>query len=146
MSVKAIPDGFQSVVPYLAAQDASALIAFLQQAFDAQVCLLHKLPSGHVLHAQVRVGDCMVMTSDPQPKSECKIGPAMLYMYVADVDAAYRKAVDAGGKSLSTPADMFYGDRSAGVEDPAGNQWYLATHIEDVPEEELIRRVQTLCG
>ena len=84
-------------------------------------------------------GDSLVMTGRPQHESDMM--PAMLNVYVEDVDAAYRRALDAGATSTQEPADQFYGDRTAGVKDSTGNVWYIATHVEDVPDDEMARRV-----
>lgn len=136
----AIPPGFHTLTPYLMTKDTAKVINFLKQAFDAQEIEKHMTPDGHhVLHAQLKVGDSMVMLAEATPKWPAM--PAMLYMYVDDVDSAYRRAIDAGGKSLREPRDEFYGDRSAGVQDTAGNQWWIATHKEDVPPKEMERRV-----
>jgi PhnB protein len=142
MTVKAIPAGLQTVVPYLVVPDAAAQIDFLQRAFDAEVCFQHKTPDGRMLHVQLHLGDSALMMSDARP--ECAPTQAMFHMYVEDVDAAYAKAVAAGGVAVSPPEDMFYGDRTAGLDDPAGNRWHLSTHKEDVPEDELMRRAAAL--
>lgn len=142
MSVKAIPEGYQTVTPYLAVHGAAALIAFLQRAFDAHERQRHALPDGRIINAQLRVGDSMMLIADAAP--DRPPAPAMFYMYVEDVDGAYRKAVLAGGTSFREPADQFYGDRIAAVEDPCGNQWFLASHREDMTEEELVRRALEL--
>jgi uncharacterized glyoxalase superfamily protein PhnB len=96
-------------------------------------------PTG-VGHAELRVGDSVVMLADAQGSATGKVAPAMLHIYVEDVDATYRRALAAGATSLREPADQFYGDRSGGVEDGFGNQWWFATHIEDVPPDEMERR------
>lgn len=97
-------------------------------------------PDGKVGHAEVRIGDSVVMLGDMGGK--WKSMPSSIYLYVPDTDEAYRQALGAGAISLMEPADQFYGDRSAGVRDPFGNHWFLATHVEDVPAEELARREQ----
>jgi PhnB protein len=140
MAVQPIPDGFHTVTPYLLVSDAARLIEFLKQAFGAEVVRQSTRPDGGILHAQVRVGDSPVMMGEVS--GEWKAMPGSLYLYVPDTDAVYKKALQAGGASVMEPADQFYGDRNAGVKDPVGNVWWIATHIEDVSDEELARRVQ----
>jgi PhnB protein len=91
-----------------------------------------------VMHAQLKIGDSMVMISDAMDKYPAM--PTSLYLYVKDTDAAYRSAIKAGGVSIMEPMTQFYGDRNAGVKDPAGNQWWVATHIEDLTPQEVERR------
>lgn len=140
MAVKSIPDGYHSVQPYLLVKGAKGLLDFLKKAFNATETENMTGPDGTVMHAEVKIGDSTIMVADAQ-------GPwqpttAAIYVYVADVDATYRKAVAAGGTSAMEPADQFYGDRHGGVKDPFGNFWWIATHIEDVPKEEMARRAQ----
>ena len=139
MTVKAIPEGYHTVTPFLLTSDPKTVLDFAKQAFGATETERHDDSEGNIRHAAIRIGDSMVMLG---PASEQhKAMPAMLHLYVPDVDAAYARAIEAGGKSLREPTDEFYGDRSCGVEDPAGNHWWIATHIEDVPPEELERRM-----
>ena len=140
MNVKAIPEGYHTITPYFSVHGAASLIEFLQNAFDAQVSERLATPDGTVMHAQVKVGDSVVMIAEAPKDGSAKLMPAMLYMYVTDVDAVYKKAVEAGGKSIMAPVDQFYGDRSGAVEDMAGNQWWIATHKEGMSSEELMRR------
>jgi PhnB protein len=138
-AAKPIPKGFHTVNPYITADGADKVVAFLQKAFGAE--LDHepmKRPDGKLMHATLRVGDSMVMIAEASERA--KAMPASLYLYLPDVDAAYQRAIKAGATSVMEPADQFYGDRSGGVTDSAGNQWYLATHIEDVALPELKRR------
>lgn len=137
-SIKPVPDGFHTITPYLTVPAVGKLIDFLKQAFDATEIERMARPDGTVHHAWVKIGDSMVMMGEPPDPSKSK--PAALYLYVNDVDATYRRAIQAGATSLSEPADMFYGDRGAGVEDASGNTWWIATHIEDVAPEEVQRR------
>jgi uncharacterized glyoxalase superfamily protein PhnB len=97
-------------------------------------------PEGDVRHAEIQIGDSRVMLGEAS--DQWKPMPAMLYVYVEDTDAVYRRAIAAGGQSLREPTTEFYGDRSAGVQDPAGNLWWIATHVEDVSPEELTRRAE----
>lgn len=133
-----IPNGFHSVTPYLTVADAAALLAFLKKAFDAEEILVMRRPDGSIGHAQVRVGDSMIEMA--QTAGKWKAMPAALHFYVADADATYRHARAAGADSLYEPADMFYGERGAGVVDPAGNHWYISTHTEELTPDELRRR------
>ena len=138
MPVKYIPDGYHTVTPYLTVDDAALQINFLKTAFNAQVTFEMKDAQGNVRHAELRVGDSMLMLG--QARDEWKSRPMSFYLYLPDVDAAYKSAVAAGGKSLQEPNNHFYGDRSGGVEDPQGNYWWVATHVEDVSPEEMEKR------
>lgn len=140
MSVKPIPDGYHTATPYLVVEGASKLIDFLKQAFMATEIYRMTRPDGKVGHAEVRIGDSVIMLGDMGGK--WKSMPSSIYLYVPNIDAVYRQALEAGAISLMEPADQFYGDRSAGVRDPFGNHWFIATHIEDVSPEELTRREQ----
>jgi PhnB protein len=136
--VKPVPDGYHTVTPYLIVDDADGVIAFAQRAFDAE--LMHRSlgPDGGVMHAEIRIGDSRVMLG--QANAQWPAMPAMLHLYVPDVDTVYRRALGAGARSVREPATQFYGDRSGGVADAAGNQWWIATRVEDVPPEEIARR------
>ena len=138
MSVKPIPEGFHTVTPYLPVQGASRLIEFLKQAFGAEEIHVSTMPDGTVMHAQVKIGDSMVMMGEA--RGEWKAMPGMLYLYVDDVDAWYHRAMKAGATSVRELTNEFYGDRVGGVQDPSGNQWWMATHVEDVSPEEMARR------
>ncbi len=139
MSVKPKPDQYHSVTPYLAVAGAEKLIDFMKQAFgasDPHECM--RRPDGSIHHAELKIGDSIIMVADAQGRWEPR--PSTLYLYVDDTDATYRRALDAGGTSLMEPATQFYGDRNAGIEDPSGNYWWIATHVEDISPEELRRR------
>jgi PhnB protein len=141
MAVKSRPEGYHSVTPYLVATDVSQLIDFLKDAFGAQVISPpFRRPDGSIMHCELRIGDSPVMMGEPMAQNQPM--PTCLYVYVDDTDATYRRALQAGGTSVMEPADQFYGDRSAGVRDPAGNIWYVATHQEDLTAEEMERRAQ----
>jgi uncharacterized glyoxalase superfamily protein PhnB len=140
MAVKAIPDGYHTITPYLLVQQVPLLIDFLKQAFQAQETERITAPDGTIAHAEVKIGDSVVMMGEA--RGEWTPAPGTLYLYVNDTDAVYKKALQAGATSTMEPVDQFYGDRSAGVKDPSGNQWWIATHKEDVPREELERRAQ----
>jgi PhnB protein len=138
MPVKPIPDGYHSVTPYLVVPGAAALIDYLVKAFGAKEIERMSGPDDSVRHAEVKIGDSIVMLGDasgPYPPI-----PSMLYLYVNDVDATYKTALAAGGTSLQQPANQFYGDRTAAVKDPGGNSWYIASHVEDVSHEEMKKR------
>lgn len=137
-NVKSIPDGFQTVNAYLQVDSVAKEIAFLEQAFGGKELHRSVLPDGSIIHAEMKVGNSTVMMG--QGNETWKPRPCAVYIYVDDVDATYQRAVAAGGKSLGEPKDHFYGDRSGGVEDPCGNSWWIATHIEDVSPEESDRR------
>jgi uncharacterized glyoxalase superfamily protein PhnB len=125
----------------MAVKDAHGLIEFLKKAFDAKV-EVHAMPDGTVLNAMAQVGDSMVLIGQaPKDRPDSELMPAMLYLYVDDADSWYRKAMAAGGQSIREPADQAYGDRVGAVRDLANNQWWFATHIQDMSSEELIRRV-----
>lgn len=142
MTVKPIPDGYHSVTPYLVIEGASKVIDFARQAFGAEETFRMDGPGGAIMHAEMRIGDSVVMLGDASPENPPM--PATLHVYMPDVDDAYQRALAAGATSLREPADQFYGDRSAGVKDSSGNHWWLATHIEDVSPEELEKRVASM--
>jgi PhnB protein len=136
--VKPIPEGYHSITPVVIADGASSLIDFLRQVFDAEERVVGS--DGRIRHAEVRIGDSLIMVSDSS--SEFPAFPAMVNVYVEDVDAAYKRALDEGAASLREPSNQFYGDRTGGVKDQFGNQWWIATHVEDVSEEELEKRMR----
>ena len=138
MAVKPIPEGHHTVTPYLVVRKAVQLIDFMKQAFAAEEIQRFTLTDGSIMHAEVRIGDSMVMLGEAG--GEYPPMPAMLHLYVEDVDAVYQQAFQAGAISLRKPADQPDGDRMGGVKDPFGNQWWIATHIEDVSPEELAKR------
>jgi PhnB protein len=137
--VKPIPDGYHTVTPYLIVPDADQVLAFIERAFGGEIRGRHADSHGNVMHAEARIGDSIIMLG--QSSEEWPPRPAMLHLYVEDVDAVYRQAVEAGARSIREPADMFYGDRSGGVEDRWGTQWWIATRVEEVSPEEMERRV-----
>jgi PhnB protein len=142
MAVKPIPDGYHTVTPYLTVADAEAQMDFLKKAFGAEEIYRHSDEQGRIGHAEMRLGDSMIMLG--QARDQWKPTQANFYLYVEDVDALYKRAVAAGGKSLREPTNEAYGDRSSGVEDPQGNQWWIGTHVEDVSPEEIKRRYSEL--
>jgi PhnB protein len=140
MSVKPVPEGHHTVTAYLLVDDANAQVEFLQRAFGGRVTELHKDPNGRVMHAEVLIGDSYVMLG--QAGAEWKAMPAMVHLYVPDCDSVYNAAMAAGATSVREPQTEFYGDRSGGVRDSNGNQWWIATHVEDVSAEEIERRMR----
>jgi PhnB protein len=142
--VSPVPEGHHTVTPYLLVEDAHGLLEFVQQAFGATVLDASLTPDGNVQHAEFRIGDSIVMLGGAN--DQWSPMPCMLHLYVEDVDTVYRKALEAGAESIRVPEDMFYGDRSGGVRDPFGNQWWIATHVEDVSPEEMARRQEEAGG
>jgi uncharacterized glyoxalase superfamily protein PhnB len=140
MAVKPVPDGYHTVTPYIVARDAAAVIEFAKRAFGAKEQHVMRMPDGRVMHGDIVIGSSHVMVG--QAGGENKPFPAMLYLYVPDVDAVYKQALAAGGTSISEPSTQFYGDRHGAVSDSEGNQWWIATHVEDVPDEEMRRRAE----
>jgi PhnB protein len=140
MAVTPIPDGYHTVTPYIVSPDASATIEFAKHAFGAREHHVMRGPDGTVMHADVVIGSSHVMIG--QAGGPNKAFPAMLYLYVPDVDATFQQAVAAGGTALHPVSTQFYGDRHGAIADAAGNQWWIATHVEDVPDEELRRRAE----
>ncbi len=134
MSVKPIRDGFHTITPYIIVRNAPRLIEFLSAAFEGKLISRKNRPDGSVMHAEMRIGDSMLMlaegTNDFTPM------PVAIYLYVPNCDAVYERALTAGGDSLSECRDMPYGERFGGIKDPCGNIWWVATHIADLPAEE----------
>lgn len=133
-----IPDGYHTLTPYLTVPDGELMLRFLQDVFAAKLLERHNRPDGTLQHAALQLGDSRLMMGQANERFTPR--PQTLYVYLADVDTAFKKALDSGAKSLMDVADQYYGDRSGGFEDPAGNWWWVATHIEDVSEEEMERR------
>ncbi len=138
--VKPIPEGYHSLTPIVTVEGAPRLIEFLKQVFNAQEEEVYKGPDGRVIHAELTIGDSILMLSDANP--EFPALSAMINVYTDDVDAAYKRALKAGATSLREPSNQFYGDRTGGVKDAHGNQWWIATHVEDVSQEELEKRMK----
>ena len=136
-----IPEGHHTVTPFLVVQDAARMIDFMKLAFAAHETFRMKSPDGRVAHAEVKIGDSIIMLGEAPEERSLK---SMLHLYVPDCDAVYKSALAAGATSLREPANQFYGDRSAGVTDFAGNQWWMATHMEDVSEQEMEKRMAAM--
>jgi PhnB protein len=145
---KAIPDGYHSVTPYLAVDGAENAIKFYEQAFGAKERTRMQSPDGKIAHAEIEIGDSVVMLSDPLPdfvtKSPRELGgtSASIMLYVEDVDATIQQAIDAGATLEREIEDQFWGDRFGAVVDPYGHMWSIATHVEDVPPEEMAKRAE----
>ena len=137
-SVRAVPEGMHTVTPFLVVDGANELIRFIEQSFDGKVTSIMKTKDGKVMHAGVQIGDSALMLSDAT--GQYPAGASRLYLYVDNVDDTYNKAIRAKGTSLREPTDEFYGDRSSGVKDAWGNEWWIATHVEDVDDEEMEKR------
>ena len=129
------PAGFGTITPYLVGKDVPRLHAFLQQAFEAEVLASFARPDGSIMHSEVRIGDSILEIG--QSENDADVRKSELHLYVADADATYARAMAAGARSLSEPRDQPYGDREAGVVDPIGNYWYIATHGAEVRPEGL---------
>jgi PhnB protein len=142
--VKPIPDGYHTVTPYLVVRDVPRLIQFLEQAFGATEVMRHPRPDGTVMHAEVQIGDSRVMMGEPPDGTPPM--PASIHLYAVDTDALYHLALQAGATSLREPADQFYGERTAGVRDPVGNQWWIATRVENLSPVEIALRAAMQAG
>ena len=152
MPVKAIPDGYHSVTPYLIIKGASKAIEYYKKAFAAVELMRMPGPNDMVMHAEIKIGDSPVMMADECLemgwKSPQTIGgtPASLMIYVEDVDTVYKRALSAGGRELKPLKDQFYGDRSGTLIDPFGHVWTVATHKEDVSPDEMHKRMAAMGG
>jgi PhnB protein len=132
------PSDYHTVTPYLIVDGAERLITFIVDVLDGTEMMRIPGPDGRLAHAEMRVGDSVLMLADPP--SPDAITKSMLHVFVHDSDATYARAMAAGATSLREPQNEFYGDRMSGVQDALGNQWYFATHVEDVSEDEMARR------
>ena len=146
---KGVPEGYHTATPYMIIKDAARALTFYEKAFGATVLSRVADPSGKVRHAEIRIGDSILMITDENPEypewqsPESRGGsPVHIYLYVEDVDGLFRQAIAAGATQLLPVQDQFYGDRSGGVTDPFGHVWYIATRKEDVSPEELERRTK----
>ena len=152
MAVQPIPEGYPTVIPYLNIDGAADAIDFYCKVLGATERMRMGGPEGKIGHAEIQVGDSTIMLADVHPdfgnKSPKDLGgtPVLLMVYVADVDDTYATALASGAKELQPLEDKFYGDRSATFEDPWGHQWTVASHVEDVSEEEMERRMAELPG
>ena len=134
-----IPTGFHTVTPFLMAKEPDKLAMFLSKAFSAQLITALRGEDGRMQHGQFKIGDSMVLLGDAMGKP---VDPQMLYVYVANPDAAYQQAKAAGAETISELQNWFYGDRNAGVKDPEGHTWWLATQVEQLSQEEITERAR----
>jgi uncharacterized glyoxalase superfamily protein PhnB len=136
MSTQSIPEGYHTITPYITVQGAREFINFLKQAFLAEEIEVTTGENGAIYNAEIRIGTSMLMVADAQNTPS---KPCTLYMYMNDPDASYDRAVAAGAKSVCPMTDQFYGDRSGGVEDAWGNQWWVAKRVKRVSPDEIAR-------
>jgi PhnB protein len=147
-NVKPVPEGYHSVTPYLVVDGAAGAIEFYKKVFGATEVLRMAAPGGRVGHAEIRIGDSLIMLADEHPDMGARGpkafggSPVTLHLYVEDVDAVARQATAAGAKERRPVKDQFYGDRSGTFEDPYGHVWHIATHKEDLSPDELKRRAK----
>jgi len=146
MAVKPIPEGYHTLTPYLAVDDASKAIEFYKDAFGAEEFIRMPGPGGTIAHAELQIGDSKLMLSDPFPQSSVRPPSerggttASIFMYVEDVDAIFDQAQQAGAEVVSELEDMFWGDRFGTLSDPFGHVWSIATHKEDLSDAEMAER------
>jgi len=146
--VKPIPDGFHTATPVLIVDNGPKALEFYTKGMGAKERVRSTGPGGKIQHAEFILGDSIFMLSDEYPemgsRSPKTLGGSVggVFLYVPDTDAIYHRAIAAGATSLSTPTDMFWGDRHARIRDPFGHEWSIATHIEDVSREELEKRAK----
>lgn len=150
MSVKPIPDGYHTATPYLIVKGAADAIEFYKNVFGAAELMRVPGPGGSVMHAEIKIGDSIIMLADEFPEMDAlspkTIGgsPVILMLYLPNVDEVFQRAIAAGAKELRPLQNQFYGDRSGTVEDPFGHKWTISTHVEDVSPEELERRLAAM--
>ena len=148
MAVNPVPDGYHSVTPRLIARNATAAIDFYKRAFGATEVMRFADPSGRIGHAEVSIGESRVMLADEYPEMGFRSPESLggsgvsLLLYVKDVDAIFAQAIAAGAKTMRSVQDQFYGDRTGTLIDPFGHVWTIATHKEDVPPEEIAKRLE----
>ena len=141
--VQPIPDGYTAITPYLIVEGAAGFIDFLASAFGAVERLRVPMPQGGIGHAEVAIDGAVLMLADALPPAFPPTA-SLIHLYVADCDAVYAQAIQAGATSDDEPSDMFYGDRLARITDPYGNHWSIATHVEDVSPDDLAARLAAL--
>jgi PhnB protein len=135
---KAVPDGYHTLTPYLVVPNGETTLRFLQDVFGAHLRHRQNRPDGTIMHCELQVGDSRLMMAQAAPPYESH--PQTFYVYLEDADVPFQRAVQAGAKILEPITTKFYGDRTGGFQDPAGNRWYVATHVEDVSPDEIQRR------
>jgi len=142
-SSKPIPQGFHTVTPSLVVRNAAQAIEFYKKALGAEELMRMSSPGGKIAHAELKIGDSIIFITDENPEIGCKSPQTLggsagsLYLYVPDVDKAFQRAIDAGGKTIMPVADMFWGDRYGQFTDPYGHTWGLSTHVKDLSEQEI---------
>ena len=147
-NVKAIPEGYHTVTPYLSVRDAARALDFYKQAFGAKEVMRMNGPEGKISHAEIKIGDSIVMISEENSTNELRSPQGLggstvsIFLYLDDVDPVFKKALSAGAKEIQPLADQFWGDRYGRLKDPFGHSWSLATHIEDVSPAEMDKRAQ----
>ncbi len=152
MAKRAIPAGHRTVEPYLAVQGGVKALEFYKKAFGATEVERLLMPDGRLGHAAIRLGDCLILLCDEFPefggKAPTTLGgsPVSIHLYVENVDAFFKRALAAGAKERKPVEDQFYGDRSGQLEDPFGHLWWVATHKEDVPHDELVKRMESMAA
>ena len=149
MATRPVPDGYHTATPYLILDDATSALDFYKRAFGATELHRYDAPGGKIGHAEIKFGDSVIMMADAYPdmgyRSPKSYGgtPVSIMLYVENVDALFKRAVDAGAKVQRPVENQFYGDRTATIEDPFGHVWTIATHVEDLTHEEIMRRAET---
>jgi PhnB protein len=149
MAVKPIPEGYHTATPFLVIDGAAEAIDYYKSAFGARERMRMEAPGNRIGHAEIEIGDSLVMLSDAFPQSTTKAPTELggttagVFLYVEDVDAVVKKAVDGGATVTMEVADQFWGDRFGSITDPFGHSWSIATHVEDVPPEEMAERAKT---
>jgi PhnB protein len=150
---KPVPEGYHTITPYLSIKGAASALSFYKRAFGAEELYRLDMPDGRIGHAELQIGESRIMLADEMPempdavtKSPRTLGgtTAGFHVYVADVDAQFKRAVEAGATVKRPVKDQFYGDRSGTVEDPFGHLWTLATHVEDVSPDEIKKRMASM--
>jgi PhnB protein len=148
MATKPVPEGYHTTSVYLAVDDAARAIEYYGKAFGAKEVVRMDAPGGKIGHAELEIGDSRIMLADPFPQASTRppkeLGgtSASVFMYVEDVDAVVKRALDAGATITMEVADQFWGDRFGTITDPFGHVWSIATHVEDVPPEEMAERAK----
>ena len=146
MKVNPIPDGYHSLTPYLIVKGAARALEFYVKAFGARELFRMPIPDGRVGHAEMQIGNSRFMLADEMPERDIRAPsgtpPVHLVIYTEDVDAMWKRALAAGGRELQPLQNQFYGDRSGTLADPFGHRWTVATHVEDVPPDEMDRRMK----
>lgn len=139
-NVKPIPEGYHSITPYFIVDDGHKFVEFIKSAFNAEEKYTMPGEDGKIMHAEYKIGDSMIMLSEAMETHPAM--PCMMNLYVENSDDTYNKAIKAGATVVREIADQFYGDRSGGVKDPCGNQWWISTHVRDVSEEEMQKAME----